>query len=161
MTEKSEEPSATQKRAKRSKKSKSRGGRRSGAGRPVFRPSIEQRQTVEEMKFCGDSDEVIARAIGIDPDTLRKHFVDELADGYAQRRKEIVLMLFREARSGNASALRRLEEIGRLALAADGSGGNNVPTAKIGKKKQQQAAAEGVGGIFSPPPAPRLVVSNA
>ncbi len=161
MTEKEKQPVAPKKRSRRSK-GKGRGGRRAGGGRPPFRPSIEQRQTVEEMKFCGDSDEVIARAIGIDADTLRKRFADELADGYAQRRKEVVAMLFREARGGNVSAMRRLEEIGRAANAGPESpAGADVPTPKAGKKEQQHAAAQAISGIFSPPPAPKLVVNNA
>lgn len=154
-TEKSNEPKKVRK-----KKAKGRGGKRSGSGRPAFRPSIEQRQTVEEMKFCGDSDEVIARAIGIDADTLRKHFADELLDGYAMRRKEVVSLMFKEARAGNASAIRRLEEIGRLANAAEKPETAVAP--KLGKKQQQQdtAAAIAKSGIFSPPPAPKLAVVN-
>ena len=62
-----------------------RGGQRKGAGRPSFRPSVEQRQTVEEMKFCGKSDAAIARAIGINVDTLRKHLRDELDDAVERR----------------------------------------------------------------------------
>ncbi len=34
-------------------------------------------------------------------------------------------------------------------------------TPKAGKKEQQHAAAQAISGIFSPPPAPKLVVNNA
>ncbi len=88
--------------------------RSSKGGRPTYRPSLEDRQTVEEMKFVGESDNMIARALGIDPDTLRKHFANELADGHAQRRKEIIGLLFKSARDGNVAAQKKLEEMGRV-----------------------------------------------
>lgn len=146
--------------SKKTSKKKGRGGPRPGSGRPSFRPTIEQRQTVEEMKFCGESDAMIARALGIDDATLRKHFADELADGHAQRRKEVISLLFREARDGNVSALRRLEEIGRCTLEGPGDPGQKPAEPKRGKKEQQQHSAQQVSGIFSPPAPPRLVVSN-
>src|SRR5688572_16790694 len=107
-------------------------------GRPEYRATIEQRQTVEEMKFCGESDNTIARALGIDPDTLRKHFADELADGHAQRRKEVIGMLFTSARGGNVAAQKKLEEMGRAAGAAAAVKSREAPSAKIGKKEAQQ-----------------------
>jgi len=135
-------------------------GRAASPGRPAFRPTIEQRRTVEEMKFCGESDNTIARALGIDPDTLRKHFPDELADGHAQRRKEVIGMLFSSARGGNVSAQKKLEEMGRVAAAAESVKQREPKTAAVGKKVQQQQAAENVGGKFAPPAGPRLAVNN-
>lgn len=130
-------------------------------GRPAYRATIEQRRTVEEMKFCGESDNTIARALGIDPDTLRKHFPDELADGHAQRRKEVIGMLFASARGGNVSAQKKLEEMGRTAAAAEAVRGRERAAPKLGKKEAQQQAAESVAGKFAPPSGPKLVVSNA
>lgn len=131
-------------------------------GRPPYRPTIEARQTVEQMKFCGESDNTIARALGIDPDTLRKHFVDELADGHAQRRKEVVELLFTAARTGNVSAIKKLEEMGRVAGAAAAIEHRAAPkTPKLGKKEQAAATAAQVEGKFAPPPAPKLVVNNS
>jgi hypothetical protein len=92
-------------------------------GRPAYRPSIEDRKTVEQMKFCGESDNTIARALNIDPDTLRKHFADELADGHAQRRKEVIGLMFDAARSGNVAAIKKLEEMGRVAAASEAVNG--------------------------------------
>jgi hypothetical protein len=129
-------------------------------GRPAYRPSIEDRKTVEEMKFCGESDNTIARALNIDPDTLRKHFVDELADGHAQRRKEVIGLMFNAARSGNVAAIKKLEEMGRAAGAAESIKGREKPAPKLGKKEERQAAAQNVGGRFATPAAPKLVVSN-
>jgi hypothetical protein len=71
------------------------------------------------MKFCGESENVIARSIGIDVDTLRKHFPEGLADGHAQRRKEVLGLLFSSARTGNVAAFKKLEEMGRAAGAVE------------------------------------------
>lgn len=130
-------------------------------GRPPFRPTIEQRQTVEEMKFCGESDNVIARALGIDPDTMRKHFGDELADGHAQRRKEVIGMLFASARSGNVSAQKHLDGLGRAAGAAEAVDRRGKKEPALGKKEERQRAAENVAGKFATPSAPKLIVNNA
>ena len=144
MTEKSKPKKAPQKR-----------------GRPAYRPSLEDRQTVEQMKFCGESDNVIARALGIDPDTLRKHFVDELADGHAQRRKEVISLLFDAARGQNLAAIKKLEEMGRVAGAAEAVKGREAKAPKLGKKEERQIAAQNVGGKYAPPEPPKLVVNNS
>lgn len=129
-------------------------------GRPAYRPSIEDRKTVEEMKFVGESDNTIARALSIDPDTLRKHFADELADGHAQRRKEVIGLLFKSARNGNVSAQKKLEEMGRVASASEAVKARETRAPKLGKKEERRIAAQNVGGKFATPDAPRLVVSN-
>lgn len=132
-------------------------------GRPPYRPTIEARQTVEEMKFCGESDNTIARALGIDVDTMRKHFADELADGHAQRRKEVIGMLFSSARAGNVSAQKHLDQIGRASGAQEAVDRRAPKAAKLGKKEEQHAAAQAVASgasKFAPPSAPKLVVDN-
>lgn len=132
-------------------------------GRPAYRPTLEDRQIVEQMKFCGESDNTIARALGIDPDTLRRHFVDELADGHAQRRKEVIGLLFTAARNGNVAAVKKLEEMGRAAGAAEAVKAREPKAASVGKKEERQAAAEAVAAgqsKFAPPAPPRLVVNN-
>ncbi len=129
-------------------------------GRPAYRPSIEDRKTVEQMKFCGESENTIARALTIDPDTLRKHFADELADGHAQRRKEVIGLMFDSARAGNVAAIKKLEEMGRVAGAAESVRGREKPAPKLGKKEERKIAAENVGGKFATPQPPKLVVNN-
>lgn len=132
-------------------------------GRPAYRATLEDRQIVEQMKFCGESDATIARALGIDPDTMRKHFADELADGHAHRRKEVISLLFTAARNGNVAATKKLEEMGRAAGAAEAVKAREPRSATPGKKEERQAAAEAVvagNGKFAPPAAPRLVVNN-
>jgi hypothetical protein len=132
---------------------------RSG-GRPEYRPTIEARQTVEQMRFVGESEDVIARALGISTPTLRKHFKEELADGHAQRRKEVIGLLFAAARDKNVAAMKKLEEMGRVAGAAEAVKRRETPPPKLGKKEQQQEAAAEVGGKFAPPAGPKLVVNN-
>jgi hypothetical protein len=129
-------------------------------GRPEYRVTIEARRIVEEMKFVGESDNTIARALGIDPDTLRKHFADELADGHAQRRKEVIGLLFKSARDGNVSAQKKLEEMGRVASASEAIKARETKAPKLGKKEERRIAAQNVGGKFATPEPPRLVVSN-
>lgn len=137
--------------------------RASKGGRPPYRPTIEGRRTVEEMKFCGESDNTIARALGIDPDTMRKHFADELADGHAQRRKEVIGLLFAAARAGNVTAQKHLDQLGRAVGAHESVKARETPAPKLGKKEEQLAAAQAVAaGVskFAPPAPPKLVVDN-
>ena len=153
-----------------------RGGRRPGAGRKPFAPTIEQRLTVERLKYVGESEEVIAAALAISPITLRKHFVVELRDGYANQRKQVMEMLFKAAQDGNVTAIKKLEESGRAAGAQEAIMRRSakrreereeepapapVPRAPdLGKKELQQQAAEAVGGKFAVPAGPKLAVDN-
>ena len=82
-------------------------------GRPEFQPTLDERRRVERLKYVGESDNMIARALRIDVDTLRKHFVDELADGYALRRADLLDNLFTRAWAGNVSAIAALLKMGR------------------------------------------------
>lgn len=124
-------------------------------GRPCFEPSVDQRLTVEQMKFVGEPDTVIARAIGISPATLRLHFRDEMANGHAHRRKQVIGLLFDQAEKGNVSALKHLEAMGRATET-----GAKVPAEKVGKKETAKIAAHRVTGKFAPPEMPKLVVNN-
>jgi phage repressor protein C with HTH and peptisase S24 domain len=129
-------------------------------GRPEYKPTIEARQTVEEMKYCGESENVIARALGIDPDTLRKHFADELENGHSNRRREVIGLMFKSARDGNSSNQKRLEEIGRVAGAVERVEEREKSVPSVGKKEARKAAADAVTGKFAPPEGPKLIVSN-
>ncbi|MBL8576136.1 MAG: hypothetical protein JNK47_02835 [Mesorhizobium sp.] len=131
-------------------------------GRPAFKPSDDQRTTVERMRFCGDSEAVIARAIGIDPDTLRKYFRDQLDNGHARRRKEVVDVLFEAAAKHNVAAAKRLEEMGRAGGAAQEieARSKEPAKAKLGKKEAANEAAKNVASKFQPPAPPKLVVNN-
>lgn len=112
------------------------------------------------MKFCGESENTIARALGVDVATLRKHFAEELESGHANRRREVIGYLFEAAASKNVAAIKKLEEMGRLAAASDAVKHREKPAQKLGKKEERKLAAENVGGKFATPQPPKLVVSN-
>lgn len=131
------------------------GGKNKG-GRPPYRPTINDRVIVEQMKFCGESENVIARALRIDPHTLRKHFDVELQDGYANQRKAVIAGLFDAASKGNVTALKRLDDMGRKAGASEAIDRRGKKAPEAGKKEQIQAAAEQIEGIFAPPKPPQL-----
>lgn len=134
---------------------------RPSVGRPAYRPTIQDRTIVEQMKFCGEPHAVIARALRIDVKTLEKHFGEELENGHANRRREIIGLMFDAAAKGNVSAQKHLDGLGRVAGEAERiADRGRVPEPKVGKKEQQQAAAEAVSGKFAPPAPPKLVVSN-
>lgn len=160
---------------------KKKAARRGAAIDPAIadhRPTLDDRDTVEQMKFCGERDAVIARALRIPVKVLRHHYRVELEDGPARKQKEVIGLLFESARkSGNVSALKRLAELGQIAGAAAAIESRGRPRKKVdpadveperpiaapkpGKKEQRQAAANAIGGKFAPPDPPRLVVDNA
>lgn len=101
------------------------------------------------MVACGDPQETIARAIGISVETLQKHFPEELATGYARKRKQVVDMLFAGAARGNATLIKRVEEMTRTAGAAADFSRAEQPAKpakapKLGKKEVAQKAADDV-----------------
>lgn len=77
-------------------------------GRPAFKPTPAMRRTVEQMVSVGDSQITISRALGIAKDTLELHFAEELKNGYAKKRREIVELLYKNAKKGNVTAQRTL-----------------------------------------------------
>lgn len=82
-------------------------------GRPAYHPTCGERRQAKDLALCDASDNAIAGALGIDPDTLRKHFADELADGHAQRRRIAIDSLFTAARAGRYGAINALLKMGR------------------------------------------------
>lgn len=121
-----------------------------GRGRPAFKPTPRMRVTVERMLACGDSQNTVARALGIDDDTLRKHFGEEIANGAAKRRLEVVNAIFDGVKAKNASLIRRAEEMTRIAAAAvDVRADEQAPRIdKRGKKevRRDEALAAGEDG---------------
>ena len=59
-------------------------------GRPPFKPTAAMRRQVEELRSCGMSEDSIARVIGISTPTLQKHFAEELLNGSAKKRAEVL-----------------------------------------------------------------------
>lgn len=123
-------------------------------------PTSAMRRVVEEMISCGETKRSVYLALGIDEKTLDKHFAEELETGGAKKRREVLGMLFKEARKGNAACIKKLEEMQRVAGAAEAVARREPKAPEPGKKEQQQAAAERVGSKFAPPAPPKLVVNN-
>jgi len=63
----------------------------------AFCPDDEQRRTVEAMISYGIPQVDIARVIGIDDDTLRKHFREEIDTGAARANARVAAFLFEQA----------------------------------------------------------------
>jgi len=109
------------------------------------------KRTVEQMVSCGDSKDTIARAIGCSVPTLDLHFEEELKNGYAKKRREVLSWMYAGAKKGNATLIKRLEEMTRLqGAAADFDGNKDKPSeapaprpwsARRGKKEQQREEA--------------------
>lgn len=74
-------------------------------GRPPFEPTDEQRKIVDVMAAGGFQQNVIADALGISDDTLRKYFAKELAAGGAKSHATIVANLYRQATKDDPRAI--------------------------------------------------------
>ena len=83
------------------------GGAREGAGRPAFDPTDAERKQVEALSGYGLPIEQIAVLVrdGIDADTLRKHFREELIKGKAKANGQIGKTLFQKAMGGDTTAM--------------------------------------------------------
>jgi hypothetical protein len=104
-------------------------------GRPPFKPTRHHRRRVELM--AGEaSEEVIAKLIGINADTLRKHFSNELQFGRARVLADNLDRLDRQAAKGNTAAAKAL--IARKDLVAPDQPPKEP---KLGKKEQADADA--------------------
>ena len=66
-------------------------------GRPAHRPDPVTRRQVEAMAAYGIPEADIARVLGIDPKTLRKHYRDELDTGSIKANSRMAENLYRKA----------------------------------------------------------------
>lgn len=66
-------------------------------GRPPHAPDTTSRRQVEAMAAYGVPEADIARVIGIDPKTLRRHYRDELDLGATKATAKVAEFLFRKA----------------------------------------------------------------
>lgn len=89
------------------KKKNGHGGSRPGAGQPQFRPTDAERKQVEALSGYGVPMEQIAVLVrdGIDSDTLRKHFQQELISGKAKANGQVGKTLFQKATGGDTAAM--------------------------------------------------------
>jgi hypothetical protein len=67
-------------------------------------PDPAVRRQVEAMAAYGIPETDVARVVGIDPKTLRKHYRDELDLGETKANAQVAGFLFNAARSGNVTA---------------------------------------------------------
>src|SRR5205085_6386008 len=77
---------------------------KSDMGRRSHKPDAASRRQVEAMAAYGIPEIDIARVVGVDPKTLRKHYRDELDMGETKANAQVAGFLFNSARSGNVSA---------------------------------------------------------
>jgi hypothetical protein len=75
-------------------------------GRPQFEPTDEERKLVGQMCAVGIPHDQIAMVTrdGIDSDTLKKHFKDELRTAKIKANAKIGGTLFNQAMNGNTTA---------------------------------------------------------
>ncbi len=66
-------------------------------GRPAHAPEPFHRRQVEAMAGYGIPEIDIARVLGIDPKTLRKHYREELDTGHVIANAKVAESLFRKA----------------------------------------------------------------
>lgn len=82
------------------------GGAMPGAGRPAFEPTAHERRQVEAMSGYGLPIDQIAVLVrdGINVDTLRKHFSQELISGKAKANAQVGKTLFQKVMAGDTTA---------------------------------------------------------
>ncbi len=73
-------------------------------GRRAHQPDPAKRRQVEAMAAYGIPEPDIARVVGVDPKTLRKHYREELDLGETKANAQIAGFLFNAARNGNVTA---------------------------------------------------------
>ncbi len=74
-------------------------------GRPSYEPTDKDRRVVEMMAGWSIPEERIAKVLGIDPKTLRKHFADELEVGHAKLEAQLAQNLLRIAQGHDRQSL--------------------------------------------------------
>src|ERR1039457_4264012 len=69
-----------------------------------YQPTDADRDTVKSMAACGFTEESIARCVGVDAKTLRKHFRQELNTSIDKANAAVGNALFKMATSGDCPA---------------------------------------------------------
>jgi len=107
MATKPQKPTIEKSVTKKPDGRKNNGGARENAGRPAFEPTDHERKQVEAMSGYGLPIEQIAVLVrdGIDADTLRKHFAQELISGKAKANAQVGKTLFQKAMGGDTAAM--------------------------------------------------------
>ena len=131
-------------------------------GRPGFKKTEENQEIVTVLKAAAWSNERIARHLGCDVKTLRKHFSQELDLASDRAEAAALLTIHRRMKEGNVSAAQKvitLAEKGKAAPPAaknpqpEADEGEAVPADKMGKKERMAEAAKkptgGWGGLLN------------
>lgn len=138
-------------------------------GRPEHVRTDRNASKVSLLFALGHDVKDVAAALGITQPTLRKHYFSEVSQRDAMQLKlkaEVLAQLFDQAKSGNVGAMKKLlEQAEKGELAALNAAVKNrkpdekkpSPSPKLGKKQEQQIAAEQVGGKFAPREAPSSI----
>jgi DNA-binding XRE family transcriptional regulator len=71
---------------------------------PPHEPTDAQIATVRAMSAYGIPQDDIAKVIGIDPKTLRKHYSEQLEKGSIEATAKVAEFLFRQATTNNVAA---------------------------------------------------------
>lgn len=103
-------------------------------GNPNFHPTAAQRDQVAWMAADGMPIEQIAAVLGLCRQTVSRHFVDEITNGKARKRVEVMTMLRKAAKKGNVTAQKY------LAMRIDGHPVPGLP--HLGKKEQAALEAQ-------------------
>jgi hypothetical protein len=74
-------------------------------GRPAHKPDPFHRRQVEAMAAYGVPEVGIARVVGIDAKTLRKHYRDELDTGQIRATAKVAESLYRKATSDGSQSV--------------------------------------------------------
>lgn len=144
---------------------------RTEPGRPEHVPTQENIIFVMVLLAAGYQNKDIAETLGISQPTLRKHYFHLLKKRdvmHERLRTKLRVTQIQSAIAGNAAALnaalRTLDavDVERSAkkIKARELPARAAPVQKLGKKEEQQLAAQNITGKFAPPTGPTLVVNN-
>jgi|VirMetMinimDraft_7_1064189.scaffolds.fasta_scaffold121238_2 hypothetical protein len=78
--------------------------KRNKVGRPAYKPSDEHRKTIAVMVAAGIPQLSIARCLGSDIKTLRKHYQNEFDNSADIANAKVAESLFKQAVQGNTAA---------------------------------------------------------
>lgn len=111
-------------------------------GRKSFAKTQENQQLVALLIAAGWTQKRIAKYLGCDEKTLRKHFSRELADGADMIEAEALQVTFQQMRQGKGAAINRILQVvdlGRVTTKPPASPSREEE--KIGKKEQLERDA--------------------
>lgn len=109
-------------------------------GRPSWQPTRKHRDDCKLYVATGMSEADIARVFGVSHMTLRKHLSEELQNGRAEKRAEVIGYLQKSAKAGNVSAQKHLEMMTGAVASSREEMARKMPA--LGKKEQARDAAQ-------------------